>query len=326
MGLAAINTGNNLLYLLLGSMLGVMAVSGWASEQALRNLRVVRSVPSGVPVERDFRLRYQVANDKRRFPSFAVEFREPGLPGAAFLSHVPAGEARGTHATQRFVRRGVYPLEVLTLATEFPFGLFRKERDVPLPGELVVWPRTDRPVPEGALGAGRDPSFHAVSPMAAAGPRGEFRSLREYRSGDDARDIHWRTSARLREPVVREYERDAGEAVWVVLDTAHPPGDRAEAAVEVAASLCARAARAGRTFALAAGPHTVEPGMGEAHLERALDALARVDFGSAPAAPVPAPPEQTVVVTPDPSYRGGAGRVVRASVPPPPQAAHGSSP
>lgn len=318
MGFAAINTGNNLLYLLLGAMLGAMAVSGWLSEQTLRGLHVTRAVPGGVPVDREFRVRYRVTNGKRWIPSLALEFHEPGLPGLAFVPHLGPGETRGTHAVERFVRRGVYPLEVLTLATDFPFGLFRKERDIPLPGELVVWPRTDRVVPDGALGTGLDPSLVAASAQAATGPRGEFRSLREYRSGDDARDIHWRTSARLRRPVVREYERDAGDAVWVVLDTAHPPGDAAEAAVETAASLCARAAHRGRTFALAAGPHVVEPGAGDPHLERALDALARVDFGDGTTPPFTAPPGQTILVTLGNDHPAGVGSVVRPPVAPPP--------
>ena len=49
-GFAAMNTGNNLLYLLLGSMLGFIAVSGWLSEQAIRGLRVERRAPRAVTV------------------------------------------------------------------------------------------------------------------------------------------------------------------------------------------------------------------------------------------------------------------------------------
>ena len=143
----------------------------------------------------------------------------------------------------------------------------------------MVWPRTDRVVREDLVGAGNDRSTPSTSTHPATGPRGEFRSLREYRPGDDARDIHWRTSARLRQPVIREYEREAAEATWIVLEVGDPPSDEAEAAVEVAASLCARAARWGQPFALFAGSRAVGPGTGEAHLERALDVLARVDFG-----------------------------------------------
>lgn len=305
-------TGNNLLHVLLGAMLGAIGVSGWLSEQALRRLNVVRTLPAGVPVDRDFRIRYRVTNGKRRLPSVAVELQEPGLAGVALIPRLAPGETAPAQSTERFVRRGVYPLESLTLATEFPFGLFRKERDIPLPGELVVWPRTDRAVTEGVLGAGRDLAPSPASLRAAAGPRGEFRSLREYRSGDDARDIHWRTSARLAHPVVREYEQDAGEAVWVVLDTDFPPGEEAESAVETAAALCARATRRGRVFALSAGRHLVEPGTGEAHLERALDALARVDFLQGSSIPPQVPREGSVVVTPGAGPEGFRS-VIRAS-------------
>lgn len=309
-GAAAINTGNNLLYLLLGAMLGAIGVSGWVSERALRALHVIRTLPAGVSVDREFRIRYEVTNQKRRLPSLAVELVEPGLSGAAFVPRVRAGETVAAQSRDRFIRRGVYPLEMLTLATEFPFGLFRKERDVPLPGELVVWPRTDRPVPSETLAPSGAAATSSIS-AATAGPRGEFRSLREYRPGDDARDIHWRSSARSGSLVVREYEADAGEALWVVLDTCHEPGAKAEAAVEMAASLCARAAHRGRIFALAAGAWTVEPGTGEVHLERALDALARVDFG--PGIPVneAGPPERSILVTPG-DARAGYRHVLRA--------------
>jgi uncharacterized protein (DUF58 family) len=126
------------------------------------------------------------------------------------------------------------------------------------------------------------------SAKGAAGTRGEYRSLREYRPGDDPKDIHWRSSARMREPVIREYERDGAETRWICLDTRAEPGDPAEVAVEVAASLAARASAEHRPFALVAGGHLVEPGEGPAHLEVVLDALARVDFD--PSGPGPNPP------------------------------------
>lgn len=304
-GAAAITTGNNLLYLLLGALLGAMAVSGWLSEHTLRSLEIARSVPAGVPVDREFRIRYRVKNRKRRLASFAVELQEPGLPGVALIPRVRPGHEVEAASRHTFVQRGVHPLEALTLATEFPFGLFRKERDVPLPGEVVIWPRTDRPVPERVLGAGDDAAELPTAALAGAAARGEFRSLREYRFGDDARDIHWRTSARLRRPVVREYDRDAGQALWVVLDTACPPGPDAEAAVELAASLCARAHATRRPFALSTGSCQVEPGAGEVHLERTLDALARVDFPGSGSPGGEVPLDRAVLVTtgaPRPGY------------------------
>ena len=320
-GFVATNTGNNLLFLLLGAMLGAVAVSGWLSERTLRHLRVVRVLPSGARVGQPVPVRYQVTNGKRRLTSFALELAEAELPLVAFLSRVPPGTTSETQGHTSFDKGGVHHLTTITLATEFPFGLFRKERDLALPGEVVVWPRTDRRVPHAGLGAGRNAPDSRASPRARAGPRGEFRSLREYRHGDDARDIHWRTSARLHRPVIREYERDAGEPVWVVLDVSAPPGDEAEYALEVAASICAQAAKEQRPFALAAGPFEVESGTGEGHLERALDALARVEFGVRGVATLSVPRSRAVLVTSGQSTGPGFARVIRPGGPSPGEAA-----
>lgn len=289
-GFAAMNTGNNLLYLLLGAMLGFIAVSGWLSEQAIRALRVERRAPHAVTVGHDLRIVYEVTNHKRRLPSLAVEVSESGLPNRAFLSHVGPGEHVTARSVNSFVRRGIYPLGTVTLSTAFPFGFFRKERDLEIPGEIVVWPRTDRPVRDPASGAGRVPRA-GVSTRGSAGTRGEYRSLRAYRVGDDSRDIHWKSSARLRDPVIREYERDGAETRWICLDVRGEPGEAAEVAVEVAAALASRAVAEHRPFALVAGGTVLEPGDGAGQLERALDILARVDFtpdAAAPAPPVPA--------------------------------------
>jgi len=286
-GFAAMNTGNNLLYLLLGAMLGLIAVSGWLSEKAIQRLRVRRSIPHGVMVGHEMRIAYDVHNDKRRLPSLAVQISEEGLPGRAFVAHVPPERSASARALNSFVRRGIYPLDTVTLSTAFPFGLFRKERDLHMPGEIVVWPRTDRPVRTPTPGGGRVPR-HGFATRGAPGVRGEFRSLREYRPGDEPRDIHWRSSARLSTPVIREYEEDGAETRWVCLDLRGRPGDQAEAAVEVAASLAAASVMESRPFALAAGAVVVEPGQGAGQLERVLDALARVDFS--PDGPPPNPP------------------------------------
>ena len=286
-GFAAMNTGNNLLYLLLGSMLGFITVSSWLSEQAIRDLRVERRAPHAVTVGRELRITYEVTNRKRRFPSLAVEISEDGLPEKAFLAHVPPLGHATARSSNSFVQRGIYPLGTVTLSTGFPFGLFRKERDLELPGEVVVWPRSDRTVREPQHGAGRRPTA-SIMTRGLAGPRGEYRSLRDYRVGDDARDIHWRSSARLQTPVLREYEQDGAETRWVCLDLSYEPGEPAEVAVEVAASLLARAHRQGRPIALAAGDAVLEPGEGRPHLERAMDILARVDFSAD--APAPSPP------------------------------------
>ena len=286
-GFAAMNTGNNLLYLLLGSMLGFIAVSGWLSEQAIRDLRVERHFPRPVTVGQDLRLTYTVTNKKTRLPSLAVDITEVGLPESAFLAHVPPRGSVEARSINSFVRRGIYPLDTVTLSTGFPFGLFKKERDIELPGEIVVWPRHDRPLREPVPAGGRVPRF-GTAVAGASASRGDYRTLRPYRVGDDPRDIHWKSSARLREPVIREYERDGSETCWICLDTRGDDGDPSEVAIEVASSLAAKMCAQQRPFALSTTGHVVDVGEGPAQLERVLDVLARIDFRRD--APAPAPP------------------------------------
>lgn len=299
-GPAAVNTGNNLLHLLLGALLGFIAVSGWLSEQVLRGLRVRREVPRGVVAGGAGRIGYHVTNEKRRLPTLAVDIGELRAGVRGFIPRLPPGETRSVRVRAPYARRGVYELEGVTLSTAFPFGLFRKSRDLREPGELVVWPRADRPVREVRL-SGR-PGRRTGSPSRGRGSgRGEYRTLRTYRPGDAPRDVHWPSTARLGEPVVRVYDRDEARATWICLDRATEPGERAEAAVEVAAALAGRAHRRGEPFGFVTQGSTVDAGRGTAHVEAVLDALARVTF--APDAGAVVPPvayEECVLVAPEP--------------------------
>lgn len=298
-GVAAIPTGNNLLFLLLGSMLGFIAVSGWLSEQSIRGLEIERRLPRGVTAGQVARIGYRVRNGKRRLPSLAVEIRERDLPPqppgeragrTAWLASLSAGEAVTLRAEHTVERRGVYPLEELTLSTGFPFGLFRKERDLDHPGALVVWPRSDRTLRE-ARTPGRQRQRTGEVLGGGAGTRGEFRGLREYRPGDDPRDVHWRSSARLGSPVVREYERERAEALWICVDLGRAGTfdvDAEEEALEIAASLARSTVERSQPLALATSDAVVEEGTGPAQLDRVLDALARARFRKD--APRPRPP------------------------------------
>jgi uncharacterized protein (DUF58 family) len=296
-GFAAFNTGNNLLYLLFGAMLGLIVVSGWLSEQVIRDISVHRRVPRGVTVGNPVRIQYEVRNHRRRMPSLALEVGEDGLSGRGFLSMILPGEREVARSENSFVQRGVFPLRAVRVSTSFPFGLFRKSRDIPLEGELVIWPRSDRRIPSPTTGGGRraSPGAHLAG---TSGIRGEYRGLRTYRPGDDPRDIHWRTTARFGHPVVRVYEQSDAESLWICLDLRGKPGDPAEAAVEIAASLAAGAFREGRRFGFFSSSHTVEPGLGPGQLERVLGALARVDFSlEEPPPRPPASPTQCALVS-----------------------------
>jgi uncharacterized protein (DUF58 family) len=316
LGIATLNTGNNLLYLLMGAMLGTIALSGWLSEQALRDLRIRRVVPRAITAGEHARIEYELENRKRRLPSHGIEVRElidldmtpeerGGVPHAeallfesAFVAALEPGASARVRAPMAAPHRGVITLDGVTLRTAFPFGLFAKERDIELRGSLTVWPRADRRVRAPRLGGRRGQRQQLGAGAAAGAERGDYRGLRQYRPGDDPRDIHWRSTARRGEPIIREYDRDAADEYWIVLDTVAPDAEAGEAAVEIAASVITLAARRGDRFGVLCGRTRLQPGVGSARVDAALDLLAAVVLTrTGPDPALPAHAESCVLVT-----------------------------
>jgi uncharacterized protein (DUF58 family) len=97
--------------------------------------------------------------------------------------------------------------------------------------------------------------------------------------------------------VVREYERDAAETLWLALDLRTANTDAGEGAIEIAASLAARAVGRGERIALITNDTIIDPGAGGAQLERVLDTLARARLREdAPALAPPVAQQDCVLV------------------------------
>lgn len=140
-------------------------------------------------------------------------------------------------------RRGRYTLGPVTVTVTDPFGLARRSWSAGATDEVTICPRVHelRPAP-GAPGRLRSASPFSVRFHAPAVDGEEFLTLREYEVGDDLRRIHWRSTARTGELIVREDEAQWQPRAVVLLDTRPSAHDEAsfEAAVEATASVVAR--------------------------------------------------------------------------------------
>ncbi len=315
-GFAAINTGNNLLYLLLGWLLSFIVASGILSEMTLKKLRVERRPPPRVFAGEPFLMEVVIHNAKENRASFSIEVEDlvgtTPIDKRCYFLKIPAAKQQRTSYRHTFARRGLYTLTGYRLATKFPFALFRKSRDVEAPLEVLVYPpRVAVPRPPPRTTTRGD----AIADRL--GRRGEFHGLRERRAGDDRRDIHWRSSARSGRLLVREYEDELARKIVIVVDNALPekaresaadgaltPADEAaissvERAISVASSLAATYLEAGWTVELVARGLHVPAGVGrmhEAKLSRALALLTYVgDDVELPALPKRV---ESVLVTP----------------------------
>ena len=130
---------------------------------------------------------------------------------------IPAGGAVELEAQFTPSRRGVMRFEGMTLARVDPFGIIKACNDVALAQSICVLPQRYR-IPQPALPGSRHFQQGGVALAASVGDSEEFLSLREYRPGDPLQRIHWRSFARLGEPIVKEYQDEFFERHCLVLD------------------------------------------------------------------------------------------------------------
>ena len=182
-------------------------------------------------------------------------------------------------------KRGIYKLRGFRVESGFPFGLLRAARTFASETALVVYPRF-QPLGRMDLPVGMKHHPGGVLLAAQLGESSEFIGDREYRDGDNIRDIDWRATARLGRPIVREYREEYFMRVGVILDThvprKAPPDahDAFERAVSITASVADYMARQDYIVDLfAAGPNLyhLTAGRSLAYLDQILDILAAVD-------------------------------------------------
>ncbi|MDX1503441.1 MAG: hypothetical protein R3325_13860 [Thermoanaerobaculia bacterium] len=139
-GFAAVNTGNNALYMVEAMLLALMVVSGLASRRNLRHLTVEVRAPGEVYANRPFSLRYRLASTDRFLGKrwLTLSARQHGA--TELVAHLPPRAAHEGRLPMALRRRGVHRLEGLRVASIFPLGIFFKVMRLPAELEILVYP------------------------------------------------------------------------------------------------------------------------------------------------------------------------------------------
>ncbi|MDJ0864517.1 MAG: DUF58 domain-containing protein [Myxococcota bacterium] len=291
-GFAAMNTGNNLLYLVLSLMLAFLALSGVLSESALRGIQVERRLPFELVAGRPARVRLEIGNAQRRVAAHAIAVEDlvrgddarVRPAGRVVALRVAPGEVEERAYQFEPERRGPLELVGFRVSTRFPFGLFTKALSIEREARALVYPPLgDEPAPR--------PRSASRRPGETDGQRGapnEVTGLRDFAPGDSPRRVHWRASWRRAELVVRDAAgQDCAEAEVVLRTRDVEPGAGFEASVARAASQVHAALRAGMRVALRTDAEDLPAGLGGAHRARLLGHLALVR--PEPGEPAPTP-------------------------------------
>jgi uncharacterized protein (DUF58 family) len=282
-GVAAMNTGNNLLYLVVATLLSLIVISGIMSESTLRGIRAQRRLPpllfKGAPA----RISLKVTNEKKLFPSYSFTVTEiDGPTSGAYLLKLGPGESAEISAEYTFKRRGPLRLSGLKVETRFPFGLFTKGKEELVEEDALVLPSVSGqklPVTLRAPRSGNADTFYGK------GGGGGLWGMREYTLADDARHIHWKSAARSRGLHLKEFEKERDEKVVVLFDNRGPAGEEFERMVDVAAATVNRHIESGFSVGLRTASSDIPPAPGRDQLLRLLNELALISPESGQGAP-----------------------------------------
>lgn len=274
-GFAALNTGNNPLYIGLTFMLGCLLLSGIASKGGLKHLQIELRGLDDAWAGRPLDLTLRITNTSRIWNIRDVVIVSDDLSQPVLIPMIEKRTTIDVDASFIFQRRGIAQIQRIDLYTRYPFGFFLKKRRVRLSGEVIVYPRLlrdeqsrehFRPILGDDLIANRP------------GAGSEIHSFREYVRGDSLRHVYWKKSASLGRWIIKQTDLDAGRAVHVVVDPYKPRGASDEAfeeMVSAAATFVDQASRGNLNIIFSLPRTTLHVREGEAatHIFRALALL-----------------------------------------------------
>ncbi len=224
-GLGAIVSANNLLFLIVATMMATLLVSGLVSRLCLAALELDFLVPEHVPAGRSVPGKLYVRNQKWLMPSFSIRVEgvrdavSPTLKSGVYFPLIAAGAIVEETVEVRFPRRGAYRQNSFAFSTSFPFGFLEKSARVTLRREMIVYPSID-PQP------GFDDLLLGIAGEIETHYRGlgrDFYRIRPYEALESARHVDWKASAHVGSLQVREFAREQEQTVEMFLDRDVPP-------------------------------------------------------------------------------------------------------
>lgn len=242
--LAALNTGNNLLFMTLACLLAGILISGLLSHIVLSGVELRLDLPEHIFANQPVMALAELANHKLRLPSFSLRLvgakaaaagakagaarrgkSKAAAPQASdilttpvYFPYLPPRQQSRQAVQLVFPQRGVYCQDSIGLQTRFPFGFLEKTRQVESKMQAVVYPSV-APSEE----------FYEVLPLVTGelesfsrGRGNDLYSIRDYQTFDSARHVDWKASARMGSLQVREFAREDERRVLLVLDPSIP--------------------------------------------------------------------------------------------------------
>jgi uncharacterized protein (DUF58 family) len=219
----------NMLVILSGMLFGPLLLHWRLTISSLENLSFRRKFNNPTMAGVETRMEILLENHHRRWGAWFVQVhdrirlvnQDSTADASEIQLAVPFVFGRSVAKipfTWDIAQRGIYEMGPLYIESRFPFGLIRARRTLRERESIIVCPQLGRLTPQWRRVIESD--HHGLSGSFSRQGRseGDYYAMRQWRSGDSTRWIHWRTTARLGKLMVRQYEQQRDRAVGIVLD------------------------------------------------------------------------------------------------------------
>ena len=269
-GFAAVNTGNNLLFLVVSGLLAFMSVTGLAGmyniKKLIPDIQPPDEIYAGIPAP--FRL--SVKNSKLLLPSFLVSL-EYHTGQTLVFPVVPNNTTRTDTILLTFNRRGTVPVGRITISSPYPVGFFRRYWSFDSADTVTVFPS---PIATLLSGSGDESPATGAGLRRERGLSGELERIYPYSGSEPLRMIHWKHSARSLDFLVKGFGRTVAAPLVINLDLIS--GQGLEERLSRAAWLVQRWVRE-RPVGMILGGRVIATGIGKQHGLHLLNELALYD-------------------------------------------------
>lgn len=237
-GGAAINTGNNLLYLIISLQLAFIILSGILSENTIKKINIKRITPRYVFKNTKTLVKLKIKNEKKKLPSlsFTIFEEDEKLKAEPFyILSIKGKEEKQFTKNYTFLNRGKNLYITPSIKTKFPFALFEKTKTGPKEDTIIVLPEIKKieTLAHNHLNQGENINSLEKSILGT-----EFFALRDYSAYDDARKIHWKSAAKTNSLLVKEFAKEEDKKITLIVNTLNPENVKVfENFIDEAASL-----------------------------------------------------------------------------------------
>jgi uncharacterized protein (DUF58 family) len=266
-GFAAVNTGNNLLFLIVAALLGFMAVSGVFGWLNIHRLTLHIELPDEIYDGTDTLVSVSLENKKSIIPAFLIGVK---LAGERFEFNLVNRRGRESCSlVLRFHGRGYAAPTETVIQSRFPINFFIRSKYYKIPDSFVVFPAPKACYSTVDFSAG---GVRGESLARCKGFDGDVLKIRDYTGNEPLKLIHWRISAKHEEFKVKEMAGSASQPL--ILDIGLLPGANLDDALSCGVFLVNRYMRQNRPVGLKAGGLLLKPDLSRAHRLRLLTELA----------------------------------------------------